>query len=86
MTEHRSPHPHHRYDEATNLEAFTVTRAGNILATTVYLDDLTPIPTEGEIAEFHLLGTSVQGLVYRTSLMHVGDEVQLLIQAQRMQA
>jgi hypothetical protein len=85
MSEHRSPTPHHVYDEATNLESISVSRTMNrILAEVIYVEDLTPIPTSGQIAEFHVLGTSVQGIVNDTSLINVGEEVRLLIHAHRI--
>ncbi len=86
MPEHRSPAPRHVYDEATNLESFSVSRTmGRILAEVIYVEDVTPIPSEGQIAEFHVLGTSVQGIVTHASLITVGDQVFLHIQAQRIQ-
>ena len=86
MSEHRSPVPHHIYDEATNLESFNVSRQmGQILAEVVYIEDVTPIPIGGQIAEFRVLGTSVQGIVSYATLMTVGEQVLLHIQAQRIQ-
>lgn len=87
MTKPRVPAPDHVYDEATNLEAFSVRRAMNhIMAQVVYVEDVTPIPRQGQIVEFHVLGTSVQGMVNNTSLMSLSDgETQILIQATRLQ-
>ncbi len=85
MTGPRVPVPHHVYDEATNLESFSVSRLMNLITAQVtYVEDVTPIPQQGEIAEFHVLGTSVQAMVTHTSMMSSRDEPQILIQATRM--
>lgn len=45
MSERRVPAPHYVYDEATNLESFSVSRLMNsITALVVYVEDVTPIP------------------------------------------
>jgi hypothetical protein len=86
VPERRVPSPHHIYDEATNLESFSVSREmGLITAQVIYVADVTPIPGEGQVVEFRILGTSVQGLVNYTSLMSGRDETFLHIQARRIQ-
>jgi hypothetical protein len=82
----RVPVPHHVYDEATNLESFSVARLMNMITAQVaYVEDVTPIPQQGQIVEFHVLGTSVQGMVNNSSLMSAGDGAQILILATRLQ-
>ena len=86
MSEPRVPVPHHVYDEATNLESFSVSRLmRSIIAQVVYVEDVTPIPQQGEIVEFHVLGTSVQAIVTYSSLMSMRDGVSIHIQATRLQ-
>jgi hypothetical protein len=86
MSERRVPKPHYVYDEATNLESFSVSRImRHITAQVTYVEDVTPLPREGQIVEFHLLGTSVQAMVQNTSLMSSGDETQIIILATRLQ-
>lgn len=86
MSGSRVPVPHHVYDEATNLESFSVSRLMNqIIAQVTYVEDVTPIPTQGQIVEFHVLGTSVQAMVSYTSLMSRGDKSEIHIQATRLQ-
>ncbi len=86
MSERKVPAPHYVYDEATNLESFSVSRLQNLITAQVaYVDDVTPIPQQGQIAEFHVLGTSVQAIVNHTSLMSSGDQSLILIQAMRLQ-
>jgi hypothetical protein len=80
--------PHHVFSEETDLDSFSVSRgagASSIIAQTVYVEEVTPIPQEGQIVEFHVLGTSVQGVVTHTSLMQVRDETFVHIQATRLQ-
>jgi hypothetical protein len=85
MTNHK-PTPHHVYDEATNLDSFSVSRTGGLLmAEVTYVEDVTAIPSEGQIVEFQVIGASVQGIVNHASLMSVGGEVYLHIQAHRIQ-
>ncbi len=57
----------------------------HITAQVTYVEDVTPLPREGQIVEFHLLGTSVQAMVQNTSLMSSGDETQIIILATRLQ-
>jgi hypothetical protein len=86
MSERRVPTPHHVFDEATELESFSVSRtSGLILAEVIYVEEVTPIPSEGQVVEFRVLGTSVQGIVNHTSLMDVRGEVYIHIQARRIQ-
>lgn len=86
MSERRVPAPHYVYDEATNLESFSVSRLMNsITALVVYVEDVTPIPQQGQIVEFHVLGTSVQAMVNHTSLMSSRDETEILVLATRLQ-
>jgi hypothetical protein len=86
MSERRVPAPHYVYDEATNLEAFSWSRLMNLITAQVaYVEDVTPIPQQGQIVELHVLGTSVQAMVNHTSLMSSGDETQILIQSTRLQ-
>ncbi len=86
MPEPKVPAPHHVYDEQTNLESFSVSRMmSGIVAQVIYVEDVTPIPQHGQIVEFHVLGTSVQGLVNHASLMSLQDGTQLHIQATRIQ-
>jgi hypothetical protein len=87
MSERRVPAPHYVYDEATNLESFSVSRQMNlIMAQVAYVEDVTPIPRQGQIVEFHVLGTSVQAMVDHASLMRPRDnETEILIQATRLQ-
>lgn len=85
MSERKVPAPHHVYDEATNLESFSVSRTmRGILAQVVYVEDVTPIPLQGQVVEFHVLGTSVQGIVTYSSLMTTGNGVFIHIQATRL--
>jgi hypothetical protein len=86
MSERRVPAPHHVFDEATNLDSFSVSRTmGLITVEVTYVEDVTPIPREGQIVEFHVLGTSVQGMVQHSSLMPIKDEMYIHIQAARLQ-
>ena len=86
MSERRVPTPHHVYDEATNLESFSVSRQmGLITAQVIYVEDVTSVPSDGQVAEFRVLGTSVQGVVNHASLMPVREEVFLHVQAARLQ-
>ncbi|QIN80164.1 hypothetical protein GBA65_18440 [Rubrobacter marinus] len=86
MTERRVPAPHYVYDEATNLESFSVARMMNLItAQVVYVEEVTGIPQQGEVVEFHVLGTSVQAIVTYSSLMSLRDGVFLHIQATRIQ-
>jgi len=86
MAGRRVPAPHHVYSEATDLESFSVSRLMNLITAQVtYVEDVTPIPRQGQIVEFQVLGTSVQGTVNHASLMSVGDEPQIHIQATRLQ-
>ena len=86
MSESRIPVPRHVYDEATNLESFSVSRLMNLITAQVaYVEDVTPIPRQGQIVEFHVLGTSVQGMVNYASLMSRGDSTEIHIQATRLQ-
>jgi hypothetical protein len=85
MSERRVPAPHYEYDEATNLESFSWTSMMNMITAQVtYVEDVTPIPQEGQIVELHVLGTSVQAMVNHTSLMSSRDATQILIQATRL--
>jgi hypothetical protein len=85
MSERRVPAPHYVYDEATNLESFSWTSMMNMITAQVtYVEDVTPIPQEGQIVELHVLGTSVQAMVNHTSLMSSRDATQILIQATRL--
>jgi len=85
MSERRVPAPHHIYNEDTNLESFSVARLmGLLTAQVTYVENVTPIPAEGQIVEFHVLGTSVQGIVTHSSLMTGRDYVYLHIQATRI--
>ena len=86
MSGPRVPVPHHVYDEETNLESFSVSRLMNLITAQVaYVEDVTPIPQQGQIVEFHVLGTSVQAMVTSSSLMSSGDEPEILILATRLQ-
>jgi hypothetical protein len=86
MTEHTSPTPHHVYDEDRNLDTFSVSRTGGLLTAEItYVEDVTDIPSQGQIVEFRAIGGSVQGIVNHASLMGVGGEVYLHIQARRIQ-
>jgi hypothetical protein len=88
MSGRRVPAPHHVFDETTDLDSFSVSTASgasDITAQVVYVEDVTPIPREGQIVEFHVLGTSVQGIVTHSSLMNVRDEILVLIMAMRLQ-
>ncbi len=86
MSGSRVPVPRHVYDEATDLESFSVARMMNLITAQVtFVEDVTPIPRQGQIVEFHVLGTSVQGMVNYTSLMSRGDGTEILIQATRLQ-
>lgn len=86
MSDQRVQVPHHVYDEVTNLESFSVEISMNsIIAQVVYVEDVTPIPQQGQIVEFHVLGTSVQAIVTHSSLMSVREGVELHIQATRLQ-
>lgn len=85
MSSREVPAPHHVYDEATDLDSFSVSRTmRGLTAQIVYVEGTTHIPQEGEIVEFHVLGTSVQGVVEHSSLMPVGDETFVLIMAKRL--
>jgi hypothetical protein len=85
MSERRVPAPHHIYSEDTNLESFSVSRLmGLLTAQVTYVENVTPIPADGQIVEFHVLGTSVQGIVNDASLMSGRDDVSLLTQATRI--
>lgn len=57
----------------------------SITAQVIYVEDVTPVPSEGQVADFRVLGTSVQGIVRHASLMTVRGEVYLHIQATRIQ-
>jgi len=86
MPEPRVPSPHHVYDEATDLDTISLSIGLSYIAAQVlYVPDVTDIPQGGQIAEFRLLGTSVQGIVTYASLMSGRDEPLLLIQATRIQ-
>lgn len=86
MTRQSAPIPRHIYDEATNLESFSVSRLMNLITAQVaYVEDVTPIPLQGQIVEFHVLGTSVQGMVNHASLMSRRDSTEIHIQATRLQ-
>jgi hypothetical protein len=86
MSERRVPAPHHVYDEATNLEGFSLSRQMNMITAEVaYVEDVTPIPQQGQIVEFHVLGTSVQAMVNHASLMSPRNGPEILIQATRLQ-
>ncbi len=86
MSERRVPAPHHIYSEDTNIDSFSISRTmGHIRSEVTYVEEVTPIPADGQIVEFHVLGTSVQGIVNHASLMDVGGEVYLHIQATRIQ-
>ena len=85
MAERRVPTPHHVYDETKDLESFSVSRLmGLITAQVTYVPDVTPVPLEGQIVEFRVLGTSVQAIVNHTSLMSRRSGPELHIQARRM--
>ncbi len=86
MSERRIPAPHHVYSEETDLESFSWSRLMNFISAQVsYVEDVTPIPQQGQVIELHVLGTSVQAIVTHTSLMSAGDGTQILIQATRLQ-
>lgn len=86
MSERKIPAPHHVYDEMTDLESFSVSRVSRLItAQIIYVPDVTPIPSEGQVAEFRVLGTSVQAIVSYASLMSMRDDTQLHIQAVRIQ-
>ncbi len=86
MSERRVPAPHYVYNEETDLESFSVSRPMNLITAQVtYVEDVTHIPQQGQIVEFHVLGTSVQGAVTYASLMSRGAEPQIHIQATRLQ-
>lgn len=86
MVERRVPTPHHVYDEAMDLESFSVSRSmGLITAQVTYVPDVTPVPLEGQIVEFRVLGTSVQAIVNYASLMSRRSGPELHIQARRIQ-
>ena len=53
------------------------------MAEVTYVEDVTAIPSEGQIVEFQVM--RVQGIVNHASLMSVGGEVYLHIQAHRIQ-
>ncbi len=53
-----------------------------ISAEVIYVQDVTPIPQDGQFVEFRVLGTSVLGMVRYVSLMRDGK---LHIQATRLQ-
>jgi len=85
MSEHRVPAPHHIYNEDTNLESFSVSRKmGLLMGEVTYVENVTPIPAEGQIVEFHVVGGSVQGIVTYSSLTSGRDDVYLHIQATRI--
>ncbi len=87
MSERRVPNPHHVFDETVGLlESFSVSRQmGLITALVIYVEDITPVPSDGQVVEFRVLDTSVQGIVTHSSVMAVRDEVYIHIQARRIQ-
>jgi hypothetical protein len=55
------------------------------MAEVTYVEDVTAIPSEGQIVEFQVIGASVQGIVNHASLISVSGDVYLHIQAHRIQ-
>lgn len=49
-----------------------------------YVEDVTEVPAEGQIIEFRVFGTAVRGVVTHSSLMVVGDETLIHVQANRI--
>ena len=83
MSERSGPAPSFVYDEAINLETFSVYRKMRlIIADVIYVPDETPIPRDGQFVEVRVLGTSVRGMVKNVSEMRDGN---LHIQAMRLQ-
>ena len=80
--------PHHVFSEETDIESFSLSKVAgtnSLHAEMFYVENVTPIPREGQIVEFHVIGTSVQGMVTYSDLMHLEDGTRLHIQATRLQ-